>query len=373
MVPGTPLLTSTASPGSATRSTMERATRSSPQLAETVEGLDVFEEPDALPSLFLGVGGRGGARSVPWVHVVVQSILLGERQQVIVGAQIGKARHHVGLVGELEGDGRAGGARRGQHRGDVDDAAAQRLVAVAVAAAAVVVEVHVAQIGLRLRQPLGQRTRESGVARVEHEPQAAQVEVAGLCEVRVASDRHVLDRHLEAVGLLQAVQLVERAFQGGRHLGVPGPRPVVEVGVDDIEKGAELLRCDRHVAAMQVERGAVLGARGRGELGVGEGAVYAERQPDGRHGERVARLEQRVPAVREDLGGGRQRGDAQQGVGERALGERARRDADVGVVQHAVLQYMTREYAPRRTTHRLWAARATARRRPAAGRNEARS
>ena len=53
--------------------------------------------------------------------------------------------------------------------------------------------------------------------------------------------------------------------------------------MDDVEEGAEL-GGDLHVAAMQLEGGAVLAVGGRGELEVREGAVHAEGQPDGGDG-----------------------------------------------------------------------------------------
>ena len=57
----------------------------------------------------------------------------------------------------------------------------------------------------------------------------------------------------------------------------------------DVEEGAEL-GGHRHVAAVQLEGGAVLAVGRRGELEVRERAVHAERQPGGGDGARVAGL-----------------------------------------------------------------------------------
>src|SRR5450756_2396960 len=98
----------------------------------------------------------------------------------------------VGVV-QLENDGGAGGARRGQHGRGVDHPGAHRQVRVAeVVQAGVAVQVDVPPLRGRGGEEGVEGAADGGVPDVEGEAEAAQVEVAGRREVRAAGARHVL-------------------------------------------------------------------------------------------------------------------------------------------------------------------------------------
>ena len=94
----------------------------------------------------------------------------------------------------LEDDRRAGGAGGGQHGRRIDHALAQRPVrVVGVGRSEVAVQMDVSQAGSRVVEEGVEGAADGGVAAVEHEPQLAQLQVAGAGELRGAHARHVLD------------------------------------------------------------------------------------------------------------------------------------------------------------------------------------
>jgi len=234
----------------------------------------------------------------------------------------------------LEHHGGAGVACGGHDGGRVDHAVAQAEVRVVVVAlAVVVVHVQVAQPRARVVQPVVQAAADAGVPDVEDEPEAAQVEVAGVREVAPAGARHVLDHDVDAVLVLPGGEGLERAVQLGDHGRVAGLDLRVPVGVHDVEvrpdPGARL-----QVPAVLLERLAPLGVVEVPDARVAERAVHRVPQSGGLCRREVPPAEQRVQAERADLGRRRELGDALERRREQELRVGARGDADVGGAKH---------------------------------------
>ena len=228
----------------------------------------------------------------------------------------------------------AGGARGGHHGRRVDHAGAQPQVGVVlVALAVVVVHVQVAQGRARVVEPLVEAAADAGVADVEDEAEAAQVQVAGVREVRHPGARHVLHDDLHAELVLPDEQRLERAVERGDHGRVARLDLGAPVGVDHVEERPDL------GARLQVP--AVLGERLEPDRVVDVPDARVAERPVHRVGEAgllglgaVALAEQRVQPERADLGGGGEvRDDLQRGR-EHELGVGAGRDADVGGALH---------------------------------------
>ena len=108
---------------------------------EPFEGFDAAgsdERPALLPSSVVQVRHRAagcltrhGASAACGSHGATRATRPAEADSRPRVAQMTEAREHVGLVCVLEDDRRAGGARHGERRRDVDDAGSQRPMQVA--------------------------------------------------------------------------------------------------------------------------------------------------------------------------------------------------------------------------------------------------
>ena len=182
-------------------------------------------------------------------------------------------------------------------------------------------------------EPGGQRAGHGGVADIERQLEAAEIEVSRRGEVGQARERHVLDDHRHAVFVLVGAQLGERALQRRDDRGLARLPFALPVGVHEVERRAEDRR-DLEVAPMQFHRGASLGLVRAADGHTHEGTVHAERQPESRHCARVVQFEQRVRSVGGDLGGRGQLADPQQDGRQRQAAVGPCRDGDVGALEH---------------------------------------
>ena len=136
-----------------------------------------------------------------------------------------------------------------------------------------------------------------------------------------------------AVLLLQRGELLERALERRDHARVPALVLALQVGVDDVHARAEL-GGHVEVAAVLLERRAVLPLGAAAVLEVQERPVDGERQAGELDDARVGLVEQAVAADGEDLRRRRDLADAQQSRREREVRVGSRRDPDVVVDGH---------------------------------------
>ena len=174
---------------------------------------------------------------------------------------------------------------------------------VGVAFAVVVVHVQVAQRRPRVGQPLVEAAADAGVADVEDEAEAAQVEVAGMREVRHARRRACSRRRSRRrSSSCHSRSVLEGAVERRDHGRVARRDRRAPVGVHHVDERPDL-RARLEVPALLVERLEPHGLVEVPDAGVAEGPVDGVREARLPRRPPVALAEQRVQAERADLGG----------------------------------------------------------------------
>ena len=119
----------------------------------------------------------------------------------------------------------------------------------------IVVKVHMQKRRLGVGEPLAERPSEGGMAGIQCDAEALQIEVARRAEVRAVRFRHVLDGDRQAEVVLYRAQISERTLKRVDDLGIPRSRSGPQVRVHDVERRAQA-RGDLHVPPMQPHGGA---------------------------------------------------------------------------------------------------------------------